>query len=41
MSFIHPKSKSDLPNCSIGGGTKVWQYVVILDGAKIIRYLDT
>lgn len=33
MTFIH--SKSDLGDCSIGEGSSVWQYVVILDGAKI------
>ena len=35
MSFIHPKS--DVAKCSIGDGTKVWQFVVILEGAKIGR----
>lgn len=33
MSFIHPKA--DVAKCSIGEGTRVWQFVVILDGAKI------
>ncbi len=33
MSFIHPKS--DVAKCTIGLGTKVWQFVVILEGAKI------
>ena len=33
MSFIHPKS--DVAECSIGEGTNVWQFVVILAGAKI------
>ena len=35
MTFIHPKS--DVANCTIGDGTKVWQFVVILEGAKIGR----
>lgn len=33
MSFIHPLA--DVAECSIGEGTKVWQFVVILKGAKI------
>lgn len=33
MSFIHPLA--DVAECSIGTGTKVWQYVVILKSAKI------
>jgi UDP-2-acetamido-3-amino-2,3-dideoxy-glucuronate N-acetyltransferase len=33
MSFIHPLA--DLANCQIGEGTKVWQFVVILEGAQI------
>ena len=33
MSFIHPKS--DVAESKIGEGTKIWQYVVILEGAKI------
>jgi len=33
MSFIHPKS--DVGECTLGQGTKVWQYVVILSGASI------
>lgn len=33
MSFIH--SLADVSECSIGKGTKVWQFVVILKGAKI------
>jgi acetyltransferase-like isoleucine patch superfamily enzyme len=33
MSFIHPKS--DVAECSIGKGTKVWQFVVILERAGI------
>ncbi|MCE0760340.1 N-acetyltransferase [Marinobacter sp. G11] len=35
MSFIHPLA--DVAECSIGEGTKVWQFVVILKGAKIGR----
>lgn len=33
MSFTHPLA--DVADCSIGEGTKVWQFVVILKGAKI------
>lgn len=33
MSYFHPKS--DIASCSIGEGTKVWQFVVILEGATI------
>lgn len=33
MSFIHPLA--DVAECSIGEGTKIWQFVVILKGAKI------
>lgn len=33
MNFIHPLA--DVAECSIGEGTKVWQFVVILKGAKI------
>lgn len=33
MSFIHPLA--DVADCAIGKGTKVWQFVVILKGAKI------
>ena len=33
MTFIHPKA--DVAECSIGLGTNVWQFVVILEGAKI------
>jgi UDP-2-acetamido-3-amino-2,3-dideoxy-glucuronate N-acetyltransferase len=33
MNYIHPKS--DVAECTIGEGTKVWQYVVILEGAII------
>lgn len=35
MSFIHPLA--DVAECSIGEGTKVWQFVIILKGAKIGR----
>jgi acetyltransferase-like isoleucine patch superfamily enzyme len=35
MSFIH--SLADIANCTIGEGTRVWQFVVILEGAKIGR----
>lgn len=35
MSFIHPLS--DVAECTIGEGTKVWQFVVILKGSKIGR----
>jgi UDP-2-acetamido-3-amino-2,3-dideoxy-glucuronate N-acetyltransferase len=33
--FIHPLS--DVAECALGTGTKVWQFVVILKGAKIGR----
>ena len=33
MSFIH--HLADLANCEIGDGTKIWQFVVVLKGAKI------
>jgi len=33
MSFIH--EKADVAQCSIGAGTRVWQFVVILKGATI------
>lgn len=33
MSFIHPRA--DVAECSIGEGTKIWQFVVVLDGARI------
>ena len=33
MSFVHPKA--DVAECNIGEGTKVWQVVVVLGGAKI------
>ncbi|SFM82850.1 acyltransferase [Marinobacter pelagius] len=35
MSVIHPLA--EVAECSIGEGTKVWQFVVILKGAKIGR----
>lgn len=35
MSYIHPLA--DIANSSIGDGTKVWQFVVILKGAVIGR----
>lgn len=35
MSFIHPLA--DVAECTLGEGTKVWQYVVILKGAEIGR----
>ena len=33
MSYIHPLA--DVASASIGGGTRVWQFVVVLSGAKI------
>jgi len=33
MSFIHPLS--DVTTSLIGQGTRVWQFVVILEGAKV------
>jgi len=33
MSIIHPKA--DVADCVLGEGTKVWQFVVILEGASI------
>jgi UDP-2-acetamido-3-amino-2,3-dideoxy-glucuronate N-acetyltransferase len=33
MSFIHPLA--DVAECLIGQGTRVWQFVVVLKGAKI------
>lgn len=33
MSFIHPLA--DVANCQIGQGTRIWQFVVVLTGAKI------
>lgn len=35
MSFVHPLA--DVAECSIGEGTKVWQFVLILTGANIGR----
>lgn len=33
MSFFHPSSQVE--SCSIGAGTSVWQFTVILEGAKV------
>jgi acetyltransferase-like isoleucine patch superfamily enzyme len=33
MSFIHPLA--DVAECQIGEGTRVWQFVVVLRGARI------
>jgi acetyltransferase-like isoleucine patch superfamily enzyme len=33
MSFIHPSA--DVADCQIGEGTQVWQFVVVLKGARI------
>ena len=33
MSFIHPLA--DVAECHIGEGTRVWQFVVVLKGARI------
>lgn len=33
MSSIHPLA--DIAECTIGDGTKIWQFVVVLAGAKI------
>lgn len=33
MSFIH--DLADVAPCEIGDGTRIWQFVVILEGAKI------
>lgn len=33
MSFIHPSA--DVAECQIGQGTRIWQFVVVLKGAKI------
>jgi UDP-2-acetamido-3-amino-2,3-dideoxy-glucuronate N-acetyltransferase len=33
MSFIHPLA--DVAECQIGEGTQVWQFVVVLKGARI------
>ena len=35
MSSIHPKA--DVAECSIGEGTNIWQFVVVLEGAVIGR----
>lgn len=35
MSYIHPKA--DVASDNIGEGTKIWQFVVVLNGAKIGR----
>ena len=35
MSFVHPSA--DVAACKIGEGTHVWQFVVILEGARIGR----
>lgn len=35
MSYIHPLA--DVADCTIGDGTKIWQFVVILKGAVIGR----
>ena len=33
MSYIHPLA--DVTNASIGEGTRIWQFVVVLSGAQI------
>ena len=33
MSFIHPLA--DVADCQMGEGTRVWQFVVVLKGARI------
>lgn len=33
--FIHPKA--DVGNAVLGDGTRIWQFVVVLDGARIGR----
>lgn len=33
MIFIHPLS--DVADCQIGEGTRIWQFVVVLKGARI------
>jgi UDP-2-acetamido-3-amino-2,3-dideoxy-glucuronate N-acetyltransferase len=33
MSFIHPLA--DVADCQIGEGTRLWQFVVVLKGARI------
>ncbi|WP_373187408.1 acyltransferase [Halopseudomonas sp.] len=35
MSFIHPLA--DVAACEIGEGTRIWQFVVILEGARLGR----
>jgi UDP-2-acetamido-3-amino-2,3-dideoxy-glucuronate N-acetyltransferase len=35
MSFVHPLA--DVAACSIGEGTNIWQFVVVLRGAQIGR----
>ena len=35
MIFIH--EKADVAQCSIGEGTRIWQFVVIIEGAQIGR----
>lgn len=35
MSFIHPLA--DVAECAIGESTKIWQFVIILEGAIIGR----
>lgn len=35
MNFVH--RLADVAKCSIGEGTKVWQFVVVLEGAQIGR----
>ena len=36
--FIH--DLADVGNCSIGEGTKIWQFVVVLSGAKIGKHCN-
>lgn len=38
MSFIH--SLADVRSPRIGKNTKNWQFVVVLQDPKIVRYLD-
>lgn len=33
MSFIH--ARADVADCEIGEGTRIWQFVVVLKGARI------
>lgn len=35
MTFIH--KLADVADCQIGAGSKIWQFVVIMEGAKIGR----